>query len=984
MFRKQALATLTIALLLAGPAGAFVDADVLDYEVRLPQAQISPIHSNVDAAREMDLLPEIADFRSREGAGWRVLQWNDRLSAPSLIAGPAIPMVGSKASEEVIRASVEAFVARNAEILRVDPWNLLVTDVIPIGTDRTQVILTQIVDGLEVVSGRVDLSLWKGKVVNIGSEYFQDVEVSRFPMIDAASAGRAAHIGIPEHSDDAVEGSPRLVILPLVTDEQTEYHLAWELKLRTTEPENVWKTYVDAHDGSILWRESGYQFFEITGNVSALVEENYGEAYDYPLEDLRVRASGTYTGYTDENGDFVIDVTNNVDHDNVATLYGYFCNANNYNDDDAEISILGGPGEEIDFYFDGYPNSTAAERCAFYHTNVIHDWIQDVDPTFDDLDYAMGALVNVTTGTCNAYWNGSSMTFYAQGGGCNNIGQISEVVYHEYGHGITQKYYNGGAPTSSGMGEAFSDIASYCIHPNPEVGENFYTSGAPVRTGENLRQYPGTECGGQVHCLGEITMGAMWKTRKNFQMKYGSGTAEIYDALHINTVKTRKYSIPTYLTQLLTNNDDDGDLTNGTPDWNEICDGFAMHNLPCPDLESYVTVSSDRLEDQPGEGPYDITAVATAVGGGSITLVEIYYTTDPPVEGAVWQTVAMAATGNPDEYDGQIPGHDCGSLISYYVRAEKTTGEYATAPYIAPFRNIYQFSTGAFEVAMMDDLETDQGWTIGSPDDDATQGIWERVDPVGKTSVTWGATQPEDDVTEGGTHCFVTDGRGGAWSSYDVDGGVTSVVSPTFDWAERTGVASISWYSFYFDYQPIDDTLRCAVSNDDGATWTDIFKQNGPEYNEWTYHKVYLTSDELEFTNKMKFRFQMEDINSFTTCAEAAVDEIEIHVSECLAEDVDDITLPIAFSVDQNRPNPFNPKTSIRFGLPSAEKVEIKIFDAAGRQVRALLDENRAAGYHTVIWDGLDNQDNEVGSGVYYYTVKAGDHEGGHKMILLK
>ena len=84
MFWKHTLAGLVIGAILVGPAAAMVDSDVLDYEIRLPQSQIAPAYSNPDEGQASELLPALADFRSAEGAGWRILQWNDRPRGPSL------------------------------------------------------------------------------------------------------------------------------------------------------------------------------------------------------------------------------------------------------------------------------------------------------------------------------------------------------------------------------------------------------------------------------------------------------------------------------------------------------------------------------------------------------------------------------------------------------------------------------------------------------------------------------------------------------------------------------------------------------------------------------------------------------------------------------------------------------------------------------------------------------------------------------------
>ncbi len=991
MSLRLVMVAVVAGLALVGPAHAFQDSDVLDYEVRLPLSQTSPIFSHPTEAEARAMLPGLDRFQQSEGANWRVLQWNPALGTPSTVGGPPIALMGPGASEEVLRASVEAFVARNADVLKVDPRHLLISDIVDLGEEKQYVIFNQVVNGLEVVGGRVDIGLWQGKVVLIGSDVYPDVDMRAIPGISAESAGDFAHTGIPYSAEDGLVGDPRLVIMPIATDEGFDYHLAWQLYLQTHAPENVWLCYVDAHDGGLLARQSQTEYFQITGTVQGKVEPNtQGDPYqDLPLEDLRVRASGTYTGYTNDDGEYVIEVPNNTVYSVEARLYGSYCNTINYDGPEAIITQNGQPGSPVNFMFDD-TNSHPAERDVYYHVQVVHDWVKGIDPTFTGMDYVMGAQVNITTGTCNAFWNGSSINFYKEGGGCNNIGRISDVVYHEYGHGITQKMYSPSPPpTGSGMGEGFSDVVSMTIHNDGELAENFNVGGGALRTGENLRQYPGVECGGEVHCLGEILMGAMWKTRKNFNQKYGDEAAgPLYDADHIAALKTKQTNMPNYLTRLLMANDTDGDLANGTTDWYEICDAFAMHNLICPALTNYVTVTSTPIDDQPQEsGDYAITAVAISVGPGSIdpNSVEIYYTTDPVGSLATtWQTVPMTATGQPNEYAAAIPNQGCGKHVRYYVRAQKFTGEFGTAPHLAPYRAVYEFMTGATDLALDDDLEGDEGWTLGWTGDTATQGMWEHADPTGKNSATYGDTQPEDDHTASGTLCFVTDARGGAWSSYDVDGGKTSVVSPAFDWSDRTGVAAISFYAFYFDYTPTDDSLRCSVSNDDGATWTDLLKINGMELNAWNHYKVYVENDRVPFSSQMRFRFQMEDIGSQTTCAEAAIDDIVIKVNNCLAADVAEGSLPLRFAVDQNRPNPFNPLTTIRFALPKSDRVEVSIFDAAGRKVRTLIDGGRPAGHHSVVWDGRDDASHSVGSGVYYYTVKAGDEESSRKMMLLK
>lgn len=83
--------------------------------------------------------------------------------------------------------------------------------------------------------------------------------------------------------------------------------------------------------------------------------------------------------------------------------------------------------------------------------------------------------------------------------------------------------------------------------------------------------------------------------------------------------------------------------------------------------------------------------------------------------------------------------------------------------------------------------------------------------------------------------------------------------------------------------------------------------------------------------------------------------------------------LPISFALTQNFPNPFNPETEIRFALPEANQVVVKIFNIASQEIRTLAAAKYAAGYHRVRWDGRDAHGNPVASGVYFCKLQVVD-----------
>ncbi len=98
--------------------------------------------------------------------------------------------------------------------------------------------------------------------------------------------------------------------------------------------------------------------------------------------------------------------------------------------------------------------------------------------------------------------------------------------------------------------------------------------------------------------------------------------------------------------------------------------------------------------------------------------------------------------------------------------------------------------------------------------------------------------------------------------------------------------------------------------------------------------------------------------------------------------EVDDI--PAVNALSQNFPNPFNPITTIKFGLRVRGHVSIKVFDVAGRLVKTLVDEVRDAGMYRVTWDGTNNNQAKVASGVFFYRMKTAEYEQTRKMVILR
>jgi hypothetical protein len=107
---------------------------------------------------------------------------------------------------------------------------------------------------------------------------------------------------------------------------------------------------------------------------------------------------------------------------------------------------------------------------------------------------------------------------------------------------------------------------------------------------------------------------------------------------------------------------------------------------------------------------------------------------------------------------------------------------------------------------------------------------------------------------------------------------------------------------------------------------------------------------------------------------------------DSVAEAVAELTaIPSSIVLYPNYPNPFNPSTRIRYSLPRVDRVTLKVFNLLGEAVATLVPgKEQAAGFHTVVWDGKNEEGNPVASGVYVYVLQAGKVRLVKKMVLAK
>jgi len=107
-------------------------------------------------------------------------------------------------------------------------------------------------------------------------------------------------------------------------------------------------------------------------------------------------------------------------------------------------------------------------------------------------------------------------------------------------------------------------------------------------------------------------------------------------------------------------------------------------------------------------------------------------------------------------------------------------------------------------------------------------------------------------------------------------------------------------------------------------------------------------------------------------------------VIEHVQTNVDETIIPVKTELTGNYPNPFNPTTTISFSTKEAGQVSLNIYNMKGQLVKTLVNEHLEAAYHDIVWNGKDNNNKSISSGIYFYKMRSSNYTATKKMILMK
>ncbi|HOJ03433.1 MAG TPA: T9SS type A sorting domain-containing protein [Bacteroidota bacterium] len=899
------------------------------------------------------------------------------------------------------------FIERHADVLNVEPsaLRMLYSEIVD-GKAYQKYIQTY--RGLDVLHSYVDLRIApNGKVVMFGSDFHKNIDVETTPTVALDAAREFAKAGLPYTSSNDHITDRGIYILPMRYNDHIDYRLVYQFEVQNG-PRELWETYVDAHTGAIVWRHDLIPHFHNNPNGGPNAMANvvngtirisiYPTSYvaapvTVPLKNAYVWIAGKMY-VTDADGKFTADLGSATTGQLITRLSGPYARVRR--DDTTRVSggtpvnavqsMTVAAGQTLELLWDD-ANSVSSERNTFYHINLVRDFSRAIDPgpANAQLDSQIPGLVEIND-ECNAFFDGRGVNFFRSSVSCGNTGEIASVIHHEIGHGIHIWLHNnllGRGPVNGALKEALADMTSNFLSDDPRIGVGFLKGGANggiIRNSKNTLRYPENVVN-EIHDDGMILTGAVWDVREAIGLEH---TKKLYHMAMYGTPDAAELGIALadYFVEFLVADDDDGDLSNGTPNSPAIIKAFNDHGIP----GSAIRIAHAGMQDQNSvTQPYVLTGTARVPNEinpdlMSIQRVDAVYSIDN------WATQErVTATYNPGTraFSAEIPPQRAGTIVRYYFEATDNFGSSATEPGNAPSSS-YLFLVG-FERKEFHNAEEIDGYAVKG---DATTGQWVREVPIGTWNTQLGSppnvpfVQPDEDFTpgSGNTRCWVTGNatRGSQLGANDVDDGETILTSRNYDISALSTpvLRYYRWYSNNAGAEPGQDFWTVRIS-EGGSNWA-ILERTRQTDASWQ-PRVFVIKDFITPSATMKVEFTAAD-DEPGSLVEAAVDDIEILDINLALVDVDNTPVrPVDLRLEQNFPNPFNPSTTIRYTLPEASQVEVHVFNALGVRVALLREGLKLAGTHEAQFDA-----GALPSGVYMYEMRAAGQRLSRTMTLSK
>lgn len=538
----------------------------------------------------------------------------------------------------------------------------------------------------------VDFRLQQDKMTQFTAQTHPNVERDWKITINAIEALNISQIEGPASHAFHWNKNAELVILPWEKDGVLDYKLCWQVSSETEAPKGKWISFVDSENGELLNVYNEVRFLEgavLGEHDTRTVDGNFSVS---PLYRLNIDGSEVRT---DEAGQYSLAPETS---EMSIRLEGRRVKVLNEAGPEAEVILTGGE------YTITTDDAHQAEIDQYVFITHITNWAEIWSPQITNQWAQVTSNVNLDE-TCNAHFDGD-VNFYKAGNGCNNTGRIADVAYHEWGHGF--HYYNllsgeYDGSMSEGIGDAIAFFQTEDYRISPYFGENGYY----IREVSTNYSYP-EDIVNEVHQDGLIFAGAIWDLWEILKDELGDEAAyETIIPIFVDGLRAGP-TIPEVFDEFVFADDDNGDLSDGTPNLCSLVDAFGQHGLGFNQGGSLFSLSHEPLGNQvESASGFSISAAieiyAEQCLTSSLETSTLYYSIDG---GLSWDTQELIVQS--DTIKGTIPAVISGTEILYYIGIEDSAGNEATVPTGGSI-NPYSFYVGELEEIYCTDFESDDG-----------------------------------------------------------------------------------------------------------------------------------------------------------------------------------------------------------------------------------------------------------------------------------
>jgi MYXO-CTERM domain-containing protein len=815
----RTLTTLPIALTLATlstPSWAFAPTD----------AGIEPARVfHYDAARQIELRqqPAWVEFQQGEGQGWQA-RFDPVTGTPHRMWGPPVRMGATRG--EVV-ANLTAFLARNARVIGAtfdgrDGLRLRSANH-DAATDTWYVEYDRMVGGAPIWRGGVTARVRHGNLILVGVDTYPNAKATNTPILGRERAiETATHEGPARHAKHEQTAATPLVLPEEVDGRVTLRHVWW---VRSTtgrpaghanDPVGKWSTLVDAQTGAIVtwWNDVRFGSGVVAGLVHARTAADPLVSAVMPY--VRVRGGGA-TVFADAYGYYDVE----ADSDEYsAGLFGEFARVNNDAGAEGELTWTG--GGDVTWTAE---DATQAEIDTYKFLHDARAWGATVIPDNEWIADRVTANVNLND-ICNAYFDGSTVNFFRAGSGsgysCRNTGEMADVVYHEWGHGLHMFSLKAGSFDGS-LSEGAADTVSTYQTGDYRIAPDFFTSGEPIREVSTDKAYPRDfNTAGDVHSNGLIFGGAMWDLWEILKADVGEDAARPTVISIFTGLLKAGPDIEGSFDEAVVADDDNGNLADGTPHYCDIVAAFAPHGLgPIGGGASPVSVVVTDQPASPPPAPVRVSATIFDRANGCYPLTPTNARVAYRVDGGDWQTAAAVISG--DDISGDIPAFPEGSFVEWFVEVDSDDGTTTTGPEVGEIAP-YSYYVGGVLPLFCTDFEAD---TAGF-----THELVAGQESLGADDWQWGKPMGEaGDPAEAasGTHAWGNDLGDGDYNGEYQGEKFNRLLSPAIatDWYQGVFLSYQRWLTVedgYYDHARITADGATVWSNwasgEDGADHT--------------------------------------------------------------------------------------------------------------------------------------------------------------------